>query len=250
MKSQLAAVGLLLVIAQMTTTTYAVTMPDYIKVCSRNDPKINECIKNTVHDMRPYLKDGIKELNVPAMEPLFIGDLNILEGGSAGINVKAKDLNIYGASNFEIKKLKNSNNGMRYDFEINLPRLQGEGNYDINGQILTLPLRGNGPFTGNFTNFYAFVKILFDVKEVNGEEYLQINNLEVKIRTGKGRIRLENLFNGDKALGDVVNDTINQNFEVFTNELIGPIERALEKKFLAISRKIIENFTYNELFPV
>lgn len=94
------------------------------------------------------------------------------------------------------------------------------------------------------------MKILFDVKEVNGEEYLQINNLEVKIRTGKGRIRLENLFNGDKALGDVVNDTINQNFEVFTNELIGPIERALEKKFLAISRKIIENFTYNELFPV
>lgn len=56
--------------------------------------------------MRPYLKDGIKELNVPAMEPLYIGDLNILEGGSAGINVKAKKLNIYGASNFEIKKLK------------------------------------------------------------------------------------------------------------------------------------------------
>lgn len=94
------------------------------------------------------------------------------------------------------------------------------------------------------------MKILFDLKETNGDEYLQIKDLEVKIRTGKGRIRLENLFNGDKALGDVVNDTINQNFEVFTNELIGPIERALEKKFIAIARKILENFTYNELFPV
>lgn len=46
---------------------------------------------------------------------------------------------------------RSSNNGMRFDFEINLPRLQGQGNYDINGQILTLPLRGNGPFTGNFS---------------------------------------------------------------------------------------------------
>ncbi|TMW42660.1 hypothetical protein DOY81_012260, partial [Sarcophaga bullata] len=152
--------------------------------------------------------------------------------------------------NFEIKKLKASNNGMRFDFELNLPRLQGEGQYDINGQILTLPLKGNGPFTGNFTNFYAFVKILFEPKNVNGDEYLTITELEVKIRTGKGRIRLENLFNGDKTLGDVVNETINQNFEVFTNELIGPIERALEKKFIAIARKILENFTYNELFPV
>lgn len=40
---------------------------------------------------------------------------------------------------------------MRFDFELNLPRLQGEGQYDINGQILTLPLKGNGPFTGNFS---------------------------------------------------------------------------------------------------
>nr|BAD83405.1 takeout like protein [Phormia regina] len=230
--------------------TQAAQLPDYIKVCSRNDPKINECVKNTVHNMRPYLKDGIKEVPLNAMEPLYIGDLNILEGGSSGINVKAIDLNIYGASNFEIKKLKASNNGMRFDFELNLPRLQGEGQYDINGQILTLPIKGNGPFTGNFTNFYAFVKIIFDTKNVNDDEYLTIKDLEVKIRTGKGRVRLENLFNGDKTLGDVVNETINQNFEVFTNELIGPIERALEKKFIAIARKILENFTYNELFPV
>ncbi|XP_065354649.1 protein takeout [Calliphora vicina] len=245
MKVFVAALTILLVAG-----TQAVQLPDYIKVCSRNDPKINECVKNTVHNMRPYLKDGIKELNVPAMEPLYIGDLNILEGGSSGINVKAIDLNIFGASNFEIKKLKASQNGMRFDFELNLPRLQGEGQYDINGQILALPLKGNGPFTGNFTNFYAFVKIIFDTKNVNGEEYLTISDLNVKIRTGKGRIRLENLFNGDKTLGDVVNDTINQNFEVFTNELIAPIERALEKKFIAIARKILENFTHNELFPV
>uniref|UniRef100_A0A1L8EHU1 Putative hemolymph juvenile hormone binding protein jhbp n=1 Tax=Haematobia irritans TaxID=7368 RepID=A0A1L8EHU1_HAEIR len=250
MKLQLTILCAILFVNSQIQMIRAVEMPDFIKVCSRNDPKINECIKNTVHAMRPHLKGGIKDLNVPAMEPLYIGDLNILEGGGAGINVKAIDLNIYGASNFEIKKLKNSNNGMRYDFELNLPRLQGEGKYDINGQILTLPLRGNGPFTGNFTNFYAFVKVIFDTKTINSEEYLQIKDLEVRIRTGKGRIRLENLFNGDKALGDVVNDTINQNFEVFTNELIGPIEKALEKKFIAIARKILENFTYNELFPV
>lgn len=42
---------------------------------------------------------------------------------------------------------------MRFDFELNLPRLQGEGLYDINGQILTLPLKGNGPFTGNFSKY-------------------------------------------------------------------------------------------------
>lgn len=59
-----------------------------------------------MEQLKPRLKKGVKELNVPAMEPLYIGDLNILEGGNSGITVRAKNLNIYGPSNFEIKKLK------------------------------------------------------------------------------------------------------------------------------------------------
>jgi len=242
--------ALIVIVIAVADQTNAAAMPDYIKVCNRNDPKIAECVRNTVHNLRPYLKMGIKELNVPAMEPLFIGDLNILDGSAAGITVKAKQLNIYGASNFEIKKIRSLNNGKRFDFELNLPRLQGEGFYDINGQILALPIKGNGPFTGNFTNFYAFVTTIFEVKNINGVEFLTMKELDVKIRTGKGRIRLQNLFNGDKVLGDVINDTINQNFELFTNEVIGPIERALEKKFSSIATKILENFTYKELFPI
>uniref|UniRef100_A0A1A9Z862 Uncharacterized protein n=1 Tax=Glossina pallidipes TaxID=7398 RepID=A0A1A9Z862_GLOPL len=227
----------------------AATLPDYVIPCKRNDPNIDKCIVNAVNHIKPHLKNGIKDLNVPAMEPLSLGTLNILESGSSGINVKAIDLNIYGASNFEIRKFKISDDGLRYDFELNLPHLEGEGHYDISGKILTLPIKGRGPFTGNFDNFYAFVKLIVEKTVIDGEEYLRVKDLQVKVRTGKGNINLQNLFNGDKTLGDVVNDTINQNFELFTNELIGPIERALDKKFLAIARKIMENFTYNELFP-
>ncbi|XP_017463766.1 PREDICTED: protein takeout, partial [Rhagoletis zephyria] len=215
----------------------AATMPDYIQICHRNDPKIAECVKETVHSIRPHLADGIEELGVPAMEPLYIGDLNILEGGANGINVKVKKLNVYGSSNFEIKKIRASDDARRFDFELILPYLHGEGNYNINGQLLGLTLRGNGPFTGNFTNFYAFVKVIFNVTTVNDVELIGLKELVVKIRTGSGNVHLQNLFGNDKTLGDIINETINQNFELFTNEVIQPIERALEKKFSAVSSK-------------
>lgn len=99
-------------------------------------------------------------------------------------------------------------------------------------------------------NFYAYVKIISELVTNNNEQRLKISDLIVRIRTGQGNIYLQNLFNGDKSLGDIVNETINQNFELFTNELIGPIERALEKKFLAITQKIMETFSYEELFPL
>ncbi|XP_016975331.1 circadian clock-controlled protein daywake [Drosophila rhopaloa] len=227
----------------------AATMPDYIQVCHRDDPELSKCLKRSVHNLRPYLAKGIKELNVPPLEPLYIGDLNILDG-SGGLTVRAKKMNILGASNFEITKLRASTQNRRFDFELILPHLHGEGLYEINGNILALPIKGSGPFTGNFTNFVAYVRVQYDIKTVNDLDYLNVKEFALKIRTGKGNLKLENLFNGDKVLGDVINDTINQNFEVFTNDLIAPIARALEANFKVITSKILENFTYNELFPV
>ncbi|KAH8250173.1 hypothetical protein KR026_006875 [Drosophila bipectinata] len=224
-------------------------MPDYIKVCHRNDPELSKCLKTSVHNLRPYLANGIAELNLPPLEPLYIGDLNILDG-SNGLTVQAKKLNIIGASNFEITRLRASMEKQRFDFELILPHLHGDGLYELNGNILALPLKGSGPFTGNFTNFIAYVRVQYDIKNVNNLEYLHLKEFALKIRTGKGSLKLENLFNGDKVLGDVINDTINQNFEVFTNEVIAPIARALEEKFRVITTKILENFTYSELFPL
>lgn len=237
---------LLLAVFEITVAQSA-KIPDYIHVCHRNDPKINECIRNTVHDLRPYLGNGIKELNVPPLEPLYIGDLNILDGGQNGFNVKTKNLNIFGAANFEIKKLNAKDQGRQIDFEMLLPKLHGEGTYDVSGQLLALPLRGNGRFSGNFTNFTAFVKVKFEIKtDSENVDRVGIQALEVKIKMGKGRVRLYNLFNGDKTLGEIINETINQNFETFTMELIPPIERALEKKFMSIAGKIMETFTYDD----
>lgn len=55
--------------------------------------------------MKPYLKSGIDDLRVPPMEPLDLGDLNILEGGATGFTIKAKHLKVYGAAEFKIKKM-------------------------------------------------------------------------------------------------------------------------------------------------
>lgn len=48
---------------------------------------------------------------------------------------------------------------------------------------------------------------------------------------------------------DIVNETINKNLGVFLNELMPVIERALSSTFLDIANKIVERFTFKQLFP-
>ena len=76
-----------------------------------------------------------------------------------------------------------------------------------------------------------------------------MNKLEIKISLKAGKLYLDNLFGGDKTLGELINQTINQNFELFSKELIPLIERALSRIFKKTGNKILSRFTEEQLFP-
>lgn len=84
----------------------------------------------------------------------------------------------------------------------------------------------------------------------DGTEHVSIAKVETNITLGGGNFQLHNLFNGDRVLGDVINDTINQNFLLFANDLMPTVEKALSKLFRRLANRICSNFTPEQLFPV
>lgn len=46
--------------------------------------------------------------------------------------------------------------GNQYQFQLEFPNLRAEGSYDIDGRIVLVPVKGNGPFHGNFSKFLNF----------------------------------------------------------------------------------------------
>lgn len=85
---------------------------------------------------------------------------------------------------------------------------------------------------------------------VRGETHVFVKKLTIRVRVGNGSsLRLENLFNGDKTLGDVINQTINQNFDVVSKDIIPIIERALERHFKRTANKIMSRYTERQIFP-
>lgn len=55
----------------------------YIKVCNRKDPEINNCVVNSIEQLRSKLKIGIPELEVPAIEPLLLKHVRLSRGPQA-----------------------------------------------------------------------------------------------------------------------------------------------------------------------
>jgi hypothetical protein len=228
---------------------FAIEVPDFIHVCKRNDPNIEACIKKSVEDIRPKLMTGAPEYNIPSLEPLRLKELVAAEG-SGGLKITVKDVSAYGASDFVVQKLRVDLSTLRFALDILLPHLYIEGNYEIDGRVLLLPIKGNGPMTGNFTDATGSVKIQGTLmKDASGDEHVNLTEFRLRISIRKGTLRLENLFGGDPTLGNVVNNAINSNFDAFIKELQPLIEKALSQAFTDIGNSIVRPFTYAQLFP-
>lgn len=93
------------------------------------------------------------------------------------------------------------------------------------------------------------VKIRGEQKTINGKTHMVVKKLDIKIKVQNGRLNLDNLFGGDKVLGDIINHTINQNFNILSQEIIPLIEKALSRIFKRTGNKILERFTEEQLFP-
>ncbi|XP_071860332.1 circadian clock-controlled protein daywake [Bombus fervidus] len=235
-------------IVAMFGVTFARELPDFIHVCKKNDPNLAECIKASVNYLKPKLKTGIPDYKIPSLEPLELKELVATAGGN--IKLMLKNVIVHGASNFTLLRTKANLDTLNFVVELDLPNLSIEGNYDVDGRIILLQIRGSGPMTGDFSNCKALVKLQMQMsKRDNGENYLKLTDLKTRISVGGGKLNLKNLFGGDPVLGEAVNNAINSNFDSFLKEIKPSIESAISNTFTEIANGILQEFTYEMLFP-
>lgn len=104
-------------------------------------------------------------------------------------------------------------------------------------------------FFRSVDNSRGYVRLQGGSKPRDGKNYVYFDQLLVKISVGKSRFHLTNLFNGDPLLGDVTNQFINENSDLFVSEMIPGFEKSLSKTFLDICNVILKDVTFDEMFP-
>nr|CAH7741263.1 unnamed protein product [Callosobruchus chinensis] len=228
----------------------AAALPSYIKVCKKNDPKIAECITNSVNELRPKLVEGIPELDVPSMEPLPLDTIKLRSGPSqAKIDANITNLKVWGPSTFEVLEMKAKHSKNRFVFRINVPKIEFKGDYDMDMNVLILKYKGEGPLLGNLTNLGADVLMKGKIEKINGQNHLQFSKMLIHITIEKAYFHLGDLFSRDPNLGRAMNEVVNDNSEIFLNEIRPALEISLADRFSEIANSILKRFTYDELFP-
>ncbi|XP_073983828.1 protein takeout-like [Rhodnius prolixus] len=222
---------------------------DYFKLCKRNDPELGNCIKDSLNQMKPLLRKGIPQLKIPSLDPMVIPRVNVKQGsGPVSMDSTFTNLKINGITDFTIKNIRPDLDNNQIDFEATLPYMYNVGDYKIEGKILVLPISGNGDSWSNYTDVNIKATLKGEPEAKGGKTFFKIKEFKFDLNVGRAIIHLNNLFNGNKELGDAMNNFMIENWEVVYKELKPVVNEAVSAILLDVAQKVFNRFPMDELF--
>lgn len=135
-----------------------------------------------------------------------------------------------------------------YELRLKGPVLYLVGPYTISGRVLILPIQGTGLSNMTLSNPDILMRFTGKSETRNGKEYLTTDNLKLTFDISRLRIHFENLYNGDKALGDGTNQFLSENWQDVYKELKQLIFDAFTLVVQNTIVNVLHKVPYKELF--
>uniref|UniRef100_A0A336M7R2 CSON013083 protein n=1 Tax=Culicoides sonorensis TaxID=179676 RepID=A0A336M7R2_CULSO len=224
--------------------------PSDLPRCKAGD---TECLPKVITQVIRTVKNGRPDMNLGSIEPLHIDKVDISQGGNSPIQITLnfRDQDLYGISSAEVTKVVGFEKDPRtskFEIEAKVPKLSLSGKYKVNGQVLVLPIQGRGRSNLTIENVVLRIKFKPKVIEKNGKNYIQTDKFKLTFDTTRLYLNLDNLFNGDKALGDNMNAFLNENWKVVLDELKPACIEAFAQIFASIINSIFSKLSYDDVF--
>ncbi|XP_065371541.1 uncharacterized protein LOC135963553 [Calliphora vicina] len=217
------------------------------KPCKYGD---SECLTKTIEYFLHEKNQGDKSINLVKIDPLEVKKISMKQGAESPVNIDLTftNSNIYGLSNAKVTKVKGFGKDMTQKHEITLKceQLDLVGDYNIKGRILVLPITGTGKSNITMLNVELIMKFTATPMEKDGATYMKINKFQLQPEPKDMIFKIDNLFNGDKALGDNMNLFLNENWSDIYKEISGSIGSAFGKIFQSVIGHVFTKYPYDQ----
>ncbi|XP_016950982.1 circadian clock-controlled protein daywake [Drosophila biarmipes] len=210
---------------------YLAEKPQFLTPCIVGDPSLNTCLAANFQSFFRQWKDGIPGNNaVGPFDPLYIKRVKFEQDANraVAINADLKEVYVAGAGQAIVKEAGWDQSHYVAKALITVPKLRFNFEYKVKGHVVALNLNGHG--TGYFEAENALIYLEMAVKPLATAEavFADVQNVKVSFREIKQfRIKLENLFGGNKDLEDTAHTLFNENWRDFYEVLRPAVEQTV-----------------------
>ncbi|KAE8747380.1 hypothetical protein FOCC_FOCC005847 [Frankliniella occidentalis] len=197
------------------------------------------------------LKLRDRKYKIPVLNPLTVYDFRVSQGTrSVGLQIHMQEASIFGLPDMHFDAARVDLKKRHIEWDFTAANIEILGEYNITGRVLLLPLVGHGP--ANITLRDCTFNYTFDYtveRRADGVEYMALHNDRLTFDTKRVFIRLANLFNGDRLLGENMNHFLNENWKEVTREVGPTIADAISEMFRQILTQISDLVPWKYVYP-
>ncbi|XP_039296186.1 protein takeout [Nilaparvata lugens] len=230
----------------------ALPLPSYVgKGCSPNDPNLNECVVKTGAPAIKKIAQGDPKYRIPKLDPLTIPQIKIRQGTrQVGLSLELNNLKMYGLQDVDFRSARLDLNNSHCEWDFFLKKMTMIGKYNVSGQVLVLPITGQGDANVTVTGVtFTFIYDYILEKRANGLEYVKVTDYKMPFQVTDMKIKLDNLFNGDRLLGSNMNQFLNENWQEIMKELGPAMGEALGEIFKQTLTSMADVVPFKNIFP-
>ncbi|XP_048485310.1 circadian clock-controlled protein daywake-like isoform X2 [Plutella xylostella] len=189
----------------------ASAMPPFFTACSASDPGLDSCIEGVIRAGGRRFTQGIPELGIATLDPVHLGTVHV---DNPALKLTFYDTVVTGLGGFRINafRMYNSEGRATLDFTSNVTL---KADYDMEGQLLILPIRGKGQAKIKITNLNIIVKYQYSTHD----GHWRVDSYRDSYKMDRAQFKFTNLFNGNKQLSDTIHTVINTNWEPVMHDI-------------------------------
>uniref|UniRef100_A0A1I8M362 Uncharacterized protein n=1 Tax=Musca domestica TaxID=7370 RepID=A0A1I8M362_MUSDO len=222
--------------------------PNFPK-CKHGD---ESCLLKGAADILQHHFAGLPDVSLLPIEPFPVKKLNVERNPSSPVNVdiKLKDVIVEGFKAVKIDKFQGLKEDMsgRNAIAGVIPSLTIKGKYTLDGNVLVLPIKGNGDCEIKCKNVKFDFSWDFKKVEKDGKIYAALEHVKLQFEPDHVHFFFDHLFDGDASLQTTTNDFLNANWSEIFHEIQPGLTKAISLVAKAYIAKFFEHQPYAEYF--
>ncbi|XP_072941714.1 circadian clock-controlled protein daywake-like [Epargyreus clarus] len=220
-------------------------LPPYIVPCNFKDANFETCVRKQIENsLRPFTK-GIEKMHVPSIDPLNLDDI-VIDGN--GLKLTFKKASMHGLSDSELTEFKINLGKEEQSFKLAFKgNLSLTAQYDADGQILILPIKGNGDAFILAQNIEVEMNCLLLQYNDSKGEHLKLGSPNYKYDIQSTTFDLKNLFNGNKQLAETTLQFANENWRQLMDDLAPSVVKQIVRACIKVINKFFSKLTIKQI---
>ncbi|XP_030762874.1 circadian clock-controlled protein-like [Sitophilus oryzae] len=217
--------------------------------CKSTEKDFKNCLKKSAQEIILLSKNDIPEFDLPSLAVYKTPSVTIQAGiGAVDLVQHYKNVEIYGVTDAVVNDAYFDKDKKIFGLTLTIPKYTQKADYTIEGKLLSVPVVGSGPSILEFDNLQMKNVLHLEEYPRDGKTYYKVKSYDLDLSTTKLYSHFDNMFNGNKLLGDNINKLLNDEWEVVFQDTKSAIENAVKAIIQPYIQHFFDKVPADELF--